>query len=69
MIEVGQAYYYTKDDVYILRVISVDDAFVNFTYLSPYILNEEEIHQWALHDFEDTHKPLTKLHKLLKGIK
>jgi hypothetical protein len=68
MIEVGQVYYYVKDDVYVLRVVSVDDVFVNFTYLRPGIMSDKEIHQWGISDFERDHKPVTKLHKLLKGI-
>lgn len=68
MIEVGEVYYYVLDDVFILRVISVDE-FVNFVYLSPDVLVDKgEINTWNREDFALLHKPLTKLHKLLKGI-
>ncbi len=67
MIKVGEVYYYVYDDVFIMRVVSVDE-FVNFVYLGPDILAKGEVHQWGISDFERDHRPVTKLHKLLKGI-
>lgn len=67
MIEVGQTYYYLGDGSFIVVVTSVDDK-VTFEYLAPSILAGPKKHVWNGDNFEDTHKPITKLHKLLKGI-
>jgi hypothetical protein len=58
------------DDVFTMRIISVDEllGFVNFIYLEPDMLAKDAVHQWCISDFERDHKPVTKLHKLLKGI-
>jgi hypothetical protein len=69
MIEVGQAYYYVLDDRFIVRVVSIgDNREVSYKYLDHPDGSDNTTHLWESPNFDLLHKPLTKLHKLLKGI-